>query len=76
MSSSGVPVAAIVVPAVVGGLLLLALLVLATYCCLKVRDKRQQEGSYNPSQLEKVAGGAQSQGQGSGLQKPPEERLI
>ncbi|XP_062979098.1 protein crumbs homolog 3 [Elgaria multicarinata webbii] len=49
--------AAIAVPCVIGGLLLIGLLV---FIGLKVREKRQTEGTYRPSNEEQVGHLAQS----------------
>ncbi|XP_069460451.1 protein crumbs homolog 3 [Ambystoma mexicanum] len=46
-------VAAITVPCVLGGLLLIAIIV---FICYKVREKRQTEGTYRPSSEEQSSG--------------------
>ncbi|XP_032906703.1 protein crumbs homolog 3 [Amblyraja radiata] len=65
------PVAAIVVPCVVGGLLLIAIIL--ALGIVKLKGKRREEGTYNPSQLEQSGARALPQ---HGLKLPPEERLI
>ncbi|XP_075930971.1 protein crumbs homolog 2-like [Petromyzon marinus] len=67
-------VVAIVVPVVVGGLALLVALPIAIYCFIKVRNKRRDEGTYNPNMQEKSS--VSQTGPPGGLQRPPEERLI
>ncbi|XP_078285414.1 protein crumbs homolog 3a [Rhinoraja longicauda] len=68
---SKTPIAAIVVPCVVGGLLVIAIIVAVGI--VKLKGKRREEGTYNPSQQEQ--NGAQALPQ-QGLKMPPEERLI
>lgn len=67
-------IVAIVVPVVVGGLALLVALPIAIYCFIKVRNKRRDEGTYNPNMQEKSS--VAQTGPPGGLQRPPEERLI
>ncbi|XP_078734164.1 protein crumbs homolog 2-like isoform X3 [Lampetra fluviatilis] len=67
-------IVAIVVPVVVGGLALLVALPIAIYCFIKVRNKRRDEGTYNPNMQEKSS--VTQTGPPGGLQRPPEERLI
>ncbi|KAF7240169.1 hypothetical protein EYD10_13302 [Varanus komodoensis] len=62
--------AAIAVPSVIGGLLLIGLLV---FIGLKVREKRQTEGTYRPSNEEQVGARVETN---VNLKLPPEERLI
>ncbi|XP_061469888.1 protein crumbs homolog 3 [Rhineura floridana] len=62
--------AAIAVPCVFGGLLLIGLLV---FMGLKVREKRQTEGTYRPSNEEQVGARVETN---ANLKLPPEERLI
>nr|XP_060619636.1 protein crumbs homolog 3 [Anolis sagrei ordinatus] len=62
--------AAIAVPCVFVGLLLIGLLV---FMGLKIREKRQTEGTYRPSNEEQA--GTQA-GTTPNLKLPPEERLI
>ncbi|XP_069783569.1 protein crumbs homolog 3-like [Narcine bancroftii] len=68
---SKVPVAAIAAPCVIGGVLLIAILL--TVVIVKLKGKRREEGTYNPSQQEQI--GARTQ-VNHGLKLPPEERLI
>ncbi|XP_072104460.1 protein crumbs homolog 3a [Mobula birostris] len=68
---SETPIAAIVAPCVIGGVLLIAIIL--TVVIIKVKGKRREEGTYNPSQQEQV--GARTQ-INHGLKLPPEERLI
>uniref|UniRef100_A0A8D0DUF4 Crumbs cell polarity complex component 3 n=1 Tax=Salvator merianae TaxID=96440 RepID=A0A8D0DUF4_SALMN len=63
-------IAAIVVPCVLGGLLLIGLLV---FMGLKVREKRQTEGTYHPSNEEQAGARVETN---TNLKLPPEERLI
>jgi len=42
----------IIVSAVVGGIVFVILLVLAIWCFLRIRKKRQQGGVYNPQEME------------------------
>lgn len=69
MQSSELAVA-IAVPAVFCGLLLIGLLV---FVGLKVREKRQTEGTYRPSSEEQVGARVATN---ANLKLPPEERLI
>ncbi|XP_033029560.1 protein crumbs homolog 3 isoform X2 [Lacerta agilis] len=62
--------AAIAVPCVFGGLLLIGLLV---FMGLKIREKRQTEGTYRPSSEEQVGARVETN---TNLKLPPEERLI
>ncbi|XP_059848279.1 protein crumbs homolog 3-like [Hypanus sabinus] len=68
---SETPIAAIVAPCVIGGVLLIAIIL--TVVIIKVKGKRREEGTYNPSQQEQI--GARTQ-INHGLKLPPEERLI
>ncbi|MEE6527919.1 hypothetical protein FKM82_029660, partial [Ascaphus truei] len=70
LSQNSELLAAIIVPCVVGGLILIGLLV---FLFLKVREKRQTEGTYRPSSEEQV--GSRVEGNPA-LKLPPEERLI
>ncbi|XP_034290454.1 protein crumbs homolog 3 [Pantherophis guttatus] len=62
--------AAIAVPCVFVGLLLIGLLV---FMGLKIREKRQTEGTYRPSNEEQAGTRVEPQ---TNLKLPPEERLI
>ncbi|KAM6474686.1 protein crumbs homolog 3 isoform 2-T2 [Liasis olivaceus] len=62
--------AAIAVPCVFGGLLLIGLLV---FMGLKIREKRQTEGTYRPSNEEQAGPRVEPN---TNLKLPPEERLI
>uniref|UniRef100_A0A8C4WT99 Crumbs cell polarity complex component 3 n=1 Tax=Gopherus evgoodei TaxID=1825980 RepID=A0A8C4WT99_9SAUR len=62
--------AAIIVPSLVGGLLLIGLVIFGV---LKVRERRQTEGTYRPSNEEQVGARVVTN---ANLQLPPEERLI
>ncbi|XP_050781011.1 protein crumbs homolog 3 [Gopherus flavomarginatus] len=62
--------AAIIVPSLVGGLLLIGLVIFGV---LKVRERRQTEGTYRPSNEEQVGARVVTN---TNLQLPPEERLI
>ncbi|KAK9407712.1 protein crumbs 3 [Crotalus adamanteus] len=62
--------AAIAVPCVFIGLLLIGLLV---FMGLKIREKRQTEGTYRPSNEEQAGTRVEPQ---TNLKLPPEERLI
>ncbi|XP_058027485.1 protein crumbs homolog 3 [Ahaetulla prasina] len=62
--------AAIAVPCVFVGLLLIGLLV---FMGLKIREKRQTEGTYRPSNEEQAGARVEPQ---TNLKLPPEERLI
>nr|XP_016846628.1 PREDICTED: protein crumbs homolog 3 isoform X2 [Anolis carolinensis] len=62
--------AAIAVPCVFVGLLLIGLLV---FMGLKIREKRQTEGTYRPSNEEQAGTRVEAN---SNLKLPPEERLI
>ncbi|KAG8429112.1 hypothetical protein GDO86_018284, partial [Hymenochirus boettgeri] len=62
--------AAIIVPSVVGGLIIIAILV---FIFIKIREKRQTEGTYRPSNEERKEPRVEPN---AGLKLPPEERLI
>ncbi|XP_068130220.1 protein crumbs homolog 3 [Hyperolius riggenbachi] len=62
--------AAIIVPSVVGGLIIIGIIV---FFVLKVKEKRQTEGTYRPSN-EEQAGSRMPPN--TALKLPPEERLI
>ncbi|CAI9573998.1 unnamed protein product, partial [Staurois parvus] len=62
--------AAIIVPSVVGGLILIGILI---FILLKVKEKRQTEGTYRPSNEEQTGSRIPPN---SALKLPPEERLI
>ncbi|XP_053574210.1 protein crumbs homolog 3 [Bombina bombina] len=62
--------AAIIVPCVLGGLLLIGLLV---FIFLKIREARRTEGTYRPSSEEQAGSRVEAN---AGLKLPPEERLI
>ncbi|XP_038235143.1 protein crumbs homolog 3 isoform X2 [Dermochelys coriacea] len=62
--------AAIIVPSLVGGLLIIGLVI---FGALKVRERRQTEGTYRPSNEEQVGARVVTN---ANLQLPPEERLI
>ena len=62
--------AAIAVPCVFGGLILIGLLV---FMGLKIREKRQTEGTYRPSNEEQAGARVETN---TNLKLPPEERLI
>ncbi|KAM8972519.1 protein crumbs homolog 3 [Pelodytes ibericus] len=62
--------AAIIVPSVVGGLFIVAILV---FFFFKIREKRQTEGTYRPSNEEQAGSRVENNG---ALKLPPEERLI
>nr|XP_020654390.1 protein crumbs homolog 3 [Pogona vitticeps] len=62
--------AAIAVPCVFGGLILIGLLV---FMGLKIREKRQTEGTYRPSNEEQAGARVETS---TNLKLPPEERLI
>ncbi|XP_041032866.1 protein crumbs homolog 3-like [Carcharodon carcharias] len=68
---SDVPIAAIVAPCVIGGVLLIVIILAVVF--IKLKGKRRDEGTYNPSQQEQI--GARTQ-VSHGLKLPPEERLI
>ncbi|XP_067877394.1 protein crumbs homolog 3a isoform X2 [Heterodontus francisci] len=68
---SDVPIAAIVAPCVIGGLLLMIIILAVIF--IKLKGKRREEGTYNPSQQEQI--GARTQ-VNQDLKLPPEERLI
>uniref|UniRef100_A0A8C5MW72 Uncharacterized protein n=1 Tax=Leptobrachium leishanense TaxID=445787 RepID=A0A8C5MW72_9ANUR len=62
--------AAIIVPSVVGGLIIIGILV---FFFIKVRERRRTEGTYRPSQEEQVGSRVEPN---AALKLPPEERLI
>ncbi|CAH2272839.1 crumbs homolog 3 [Pelobates cultripes] len=62
--------AAIIVPSVVGGLIIIGILI---FFFIKVRELRRTEGTYRPSQEEQVGSRVEPN---STLKLPPEERLI
>ncbi|XP_077326595.1 protein crumbs homolog 3 isoform X2 [Lithobates pipiens] len=62
--------AAIIVPSVVGGIILIGILV---FIIIKVKEKRQTEGTYRPSSEEQTGSRIPPN---SALKLPPEERLI
>ncbi|XP_075062656.1 protein crumbs homolog 3 [Mixophyes fleayi] len=62
--------AAIIVPSIVGGLLLIGIVV---FLVIKVKEKRQTEGTYRPSNEEQVGSRTEPN---AALKLPPEERLI
>ncbi|XP_078387417.1 protein crumbs homolog 3a [Cetorhinus maximus] len=68
---SDVPIAAIVAPCVIGGVLLIIIILAVVF--IKLKGKRRDEGTYNPSQQEQI--GVRTQ-VNHGLKLPPEERLI
>ncbi|XP_048377633.1 protein crumbs homolog 3a [Stegostoma tigrinum] len=68
---SDVPIAAIVAPSVIGGVLIIIIILAVLF--IKLKGKRRDEGTYNPSQQEQI--GARTQ-VSHGLKLPPEERLI
>ncbi|XP_072925472.1 protein crumbs homolog 3a [Hemitrygon akajei] len=70
-AKSETPIAAIVAPCVIGGVLLIAIIL--TVVIIKVKGKRREEGTYNPSQQEQIGTRTQIN---HGLKLPPEERLI
>ncbi|XP_060711078.1 protein crumbs homolog 3-like [Hemiscyllium ocellatum] len=70
-SRSDVPIAAIVAPSVIGGVLIIIIILAVLF--IKLKGKRRDEGTYNPSQQEQI--GARTQ-VNHGLKLPPEERLI
>ncbi|XP_056425724.1 protein crumbs homolog 3 [Hyla sarda] len=62
--------AAIIVPSVVGGILLICI---GVFFLIKVKEKRQTEGTYRPSSEEQVGSRVETN---AALKLPPEERLI
>ncbi|GCC19174.1 protein crumbs homolog 3a [Chiloscyllium punctatum] len=68
---SDVTIAAIVAPSVIGGVLIIIIILAVLF--IKLKGKRRDEGTYNPSQQEQI--GARTQ-VNHGLKLPPEERLI
>ncbi|XP_069835454.1 protein crumbs homolog 3 [Dendropsophus ebraccatus] len=62
--------AAIIVPSVVGGIILIGIL---AFFIVKVKEKRQTEGTYRPSSEEQVGSRVETN---AALKLPPEERLI
>ncbi|XP_078061757.1 protein crumbs homolog 3-like [Mustelus asterias] len=68
---SDVPIAAIVAPCVIGGLLIIIIILVVVF--IKVKGKRRDEGTYNPSQQEQIGTRTHVN---HALKLPPEERLI
>uniref|UniRef100_UPI00398F8A8A protein crumbs homolog 3a n=1 Tax=Pristiophorus japonicus TaxID=55135 RepID=UPI00398F8A8A len=68
---SDVPIAAIVAPCVIGGALVIVIILAVVF--IKLKGKRREEGTYNPSRQEQV--GARTP-VNHALKLPPEERLI
>jgi len=67
---------AVIIGASVGGaIVLILLIILITYCVLKVKKKRAFEGKYSPSANEHK-GGVQMNDIMTVMQPPPPERLI
>ncbi|XP_041064320.1 protein crumbs homolog 3-like isoform X1 [Carcharodon carcharias] len=66
-----VNIAAIVAPCVIGGVIVLAIIL--TFLILKLREKRQTEGNYSPSNQEQTGSRLEMN---NTLKLPPEERLI
>eukprot|EP00062_Callorhinchus_milii_P010903 gi/632956266/ref/XP_007893872.1/ PREDICTED: protein crumbs homolog 3 [Callorhinchus milii] len=66
-----VNIAAIVAPCVIAGVIVLAIILFVLI--LKLRDKRQTEGTYSPSNQEQTGSRMEMN---STLKLPPEERLI
>ncbi|XP_063786237.1 protein crumbs homolog 3 [Pseudophryne corroboree] len=62
--------AAIIVPSIVGGLILIGIL---AFIIVKVKEKRQTEGTYRPSSEEQAGSRTEPN---AALKLPPEERLI
>lgn len=62
--------AAIIVPSVVGGIILIGIL---AFFIVKVKEKRQTEGTYRPSNEEQAGSRVENN---AALKLPPEERLI
>lgn len=65
----------IIIPCVVGGVLVIAIIVLSVYCCLKIKKKRAYEGKYSPAGNEEK-GGVRMNDMMNVLPMPPPERLI
>ncbi|XP_078074271.1 protein crumbs homolog 3-like [Mustelus asterias] len=68
---NNVNIAAIVAPCVIGGVIVLAIIL--TFLILKLREKRQTEGNYSPSNQEQTGSRMEMN---NTLKLPPEERLI
>ncbi|XP_072367573.1 protein crumbs homolog 1 isoform X1 [Scyliorhinus torazame] len=66
-----VNIAAIVAPCVIGGVIVLAIIL--TFLIVKLREKRQTEGNYSPSNQEQTGSRMEMN---NTLKLPPEERLI
>ncbi|XP_067845710.1 protein crumbs homolog 1 [Heptranchias perlo] len=66
-----VNIAAIVAPCVIGGVIVLAIIL--TFLIIKLRAKRQTEGTYSPSNQEQTGSRMEMN---NTLKLPPEERLI
>ncbi|XP_072005856.1 protein crumbs homolog 3 [Engystomops pustulosus] len=62
--------AAIIVPSVVGGIILIGII---AFFIVKVKEKRQTEGTYRPSNEEQAGSRVETN---AALKLPPEERLI
>ncbi|XP_044134683.1 protein crumbs homolog 3 [Bufo gargarizans] len=62
--------AAIIVPSVVGGIILIGII---AFFVVKVKEKRQTEGTYRPSSEEQAGSRVETN---AALKLPPEERLI
>lgn len=62
--------AAIIVPSVVGGIILICII---GFFIVKVKEKRQTEGTYRPSNEEQAGSRVEAN---AALKLPPEERLI
>ncbi|XP_053320780.1 protein crumbs homolog 3 [Spea bombifrons] len=62
--------AAIIVPSVVGGLIIIGILY---FIIAKIRERRRTEGTYRPSNEEQAGSRVEPN---AGLKLPPEERLI
>ncbi|XP_069623405.1 protein crumbs homolog 3 [Ranitomeya imitator] len=62
--------AAIIVPSVVGGIIVIGII---AFFLVKVKEKRQTEGTYRPSNEEQAGSRVENN---AALKLPPEERLI
>ncbi|KAM3924931.1 protein crumbs homolog 3 [Leptodactylus fuscus] len=62
--------AAIIVPSVVGGIIVIGII---AFFVVKVKEKRQTEGTYRPSNEEQAGSRVETN---AALKLPPEERLI
>ncbi|XP_075715290.1 protein crumbs homolog 3 isoform X2 [Rhinoderma darwinii] len=62
--------AAIIVPSIVGGIILIGII---AFFLVKVKEKRQTEGTYHPSSEEQAGSRVEAN---AALKLPPEERLI